>query len=57
MARYRDASSIGWCVGPSSPVPILSCVATCITWSSCRAAIKLVWIVAESQNEAQELRS
>lgn len=40
MARKRAAFSIGWCVGPSSPMPIESWVAAWMTCSRCKAPMR-----------------
>jgi len=41
MARRAARCSMGWCVGPSSPTPMLSCVKTYTTGSSISAARRI----------------
>ena len=41
MARSEASCSTGWCVGPSSPSPIASCVKTKIVGSSIRAESRM----------------
>jgi hypothetical protein len=41
MARSADSCSIGWCVGPSSPRPIESCVKMKMTCAFMNAARRI----------------
>ena len=40
IARSAARCSTGWCVGPSSPTPIESCVQTNVTGASVSAEIR-----------------
>ena len=42
MARSEASCSIGWCVGPSSPSPIESCVKMKIDGISISAASRML---------------
>ena len=41
MSRSAAACSTGWCVGPSSPTPMESCVSTYTTRSPMSADIRM----------------
>ena len=56
MARRPTSCSIGWCVGPSSPTPIESCVKTWIAGISISAARRIggLHVVGEDQEGRTE---
>jgi len=43
IARNEASCSTGWCVGPSSPSPIESCVKIQIDWISISALRRIGW--------------